>query len=56
MVANLGGDVVGRPSMLTPPPIGEAMKPLDRLEAAYDTAKKKRDAENEAFKPRRGSL
>lgn len=59
MVANLWGDVVGRPSMLKTP-IGEAMKPLDRLEAAakaaYDTAKKTYDAEYDAFKPRKGSL
>lgn len=42
------------------PVIGEAMKPLDRLEAAaktaYDTDKKTRDAQYEAFKARKDSL
>lgn len=60
VVPNFWGGVVGRPSMLKTPAIGEAMKPLDRLECmakqAYDTAKKNYDAEYEAYKARRESL
>lgn len=56
VVANLWGDVVGGPSMVKTP-IGEAMKPLDRLEAAakaaYDTAKKTHDAEYDLSSPER---
>lgn len=60
IVPNLWGGVVGRPSMLKTPAIGEAMKPLDRLECAaklaYDTEKKSYDAEYEAYKAGKESL
>ncbi|MDI3462768.1 MAG: hypothetical protein OJF50_001589 [Nitrospira sp.] len=60
VVPNFWGGVVGRPSMLKTPAMGEAMKPLDRLEcaakAAYDMAKKNYDAEYEAYKAHKESL
>lgn len=60
VVPNLWGGVVGRPSMLKTPAIGEAMKPLDTLECdakrTYDTAKKDYEADHEAFKARKESL
>lgn len=60
VVPNLWGGVVGRPSMLKTPAIGEAMKPLDRLESAaksaYDSAMKTHDAEYEAYKAQKESL
>lgn len=60
VVPNLWGGVVGRPSMMKTPSIGEAMKPIDRLECAakvaYDAAKKDHAAEQEAFKARKEAL
>lgn len=60
VVPNLWGGVVGRPSMLKTPSIGEAMKPLDRLECAakiaYDAQKKNHEADCEAYKAKREAL
>jgi hypothetical protein len=60
VVPNLWGGVVGRPSMLKTPAIGEAMKPLDRLECAaklaHDAAKKNYEADCEAYKAKREAL
>lgn len=60
VVPNLWGGVVARPSMLKTPAIGEAMKPMDRLECAaklaYDAAKKNHEADCEAYKAKREAL
>lgn len=60
VVPNVWGGVVGRPSMLKTPAIAEAMRPIDQLERvaklAYDTARKKHEAEYEVFKARKESL
>src|SRR6185295_1469143 len=57
IVPNLWGGVVGRPSMLKTPAIGEAMKPLEGLEVTakqeYDAVVKDHHAEVEAHKARR---
>lgn len=57
---NFWGAVVGPPSTLKTPSIGEGMKPLNAMERAaklaYDTAKKNYDAEYEAYKAHKESL
>jgi putative DNA primase/helicase len=60
VVPSFWGGVVGRPSMLKTPAIGEAMKPLEALEGRakqeYDAAIKNHRAEIEAFKANRDAL
>jgi hypothetical protein len=60
VVPNLWGGVVGRPSMLKTPAIGEAMRPLEGLELAakqtHDAAMKDHEANLEAHKAQRESL
>ena len=60
IVPNLWGGVVGRPSMLKTPAIGEAMKPLEGLEVTakreFDAVVKDHHAEVEAHKARREAL
>lgn len=60
VVPNLWGGVVGRPSMLKTPAIGEAMKPLEVLEMhakqEHDAAMKDHAGNLEAFKAQREAL
>lgn len=60
VVPNLWGGVVGRPSMMKTPAIGEAMKPMDGLSAAakqdFDLVIKEHLAEVEAFKAQREAI
>jgi len=60
VIPNLWGGVVGRPSMMKTPAIGEAMKPMDTLSAAakqdFDAVIKEHLAEMEAFKAQREAL
>ncbi|BCA55313.1 hypothetical protein W02_24530 [Nitrospira sp. KM1] len=60
VVPNLWGAVVGRPSMLKTPALGEALRPMESLESAakqtYDVAIKDHLAEFEAHKAKREAL
>ena len=60
VIPNLWGGVVGRPSMMKTPAIGEAMKPMDALSAVakqeYDSMIKEHLAEQEAFKAQREAI
>ena len=60
VIPNLWGGVVGRPSMMKTPAIGEAMKPMEALSVAakqdFDAVIKEHLAEMEAFKARREAI
>jgi|CXWL01.1.fsa_nt_gi hypothetical protein len=60
VIPNLWGGVVGRPSMMKTPAIGEAMKPMDALSTAakqdFDLVIKEHLAEVEAFKAQREAI
>lgn len=60
VIPNLWGGVVGRPSMMKSPAIGEAMKPMDALSAAakqdFDLVIKEHLAEVEVFKAQREAI
>lgn len=60
VIPNLWGGVVGRPSTMKSPAIGEAMKPMDGLSAAakqdFDAMIKEHLAEMEAFKAHREAI
>lgn len=60
VIPNLWGGVVGRPSMMKTPAIGEAMKPMDALSTAaklaFDTVGKGHLADLEGFKANREAI
>ena len=60
VIPNLWGGVVGRPSMMKTPAIGEAMKPMDALSTAakqdFDAVEKGHRADLEGFKANREAI
>ena len=60
VIPNLWGGVVGRPSMMKTPAIGEAMKPMDALcmaaKLAFDGVEKGHRADLEGFKANREAI
>jgi len=60
VIPNLWGGVVGRPSMMKTPAIGEAMKPMDALSTAaklaFDGVEKGHRADLEGFKANREAI